>query len=137
MAAEPDRRTALLQDYLHAQVAWILVLDDDEVDPQQPLNTLGLDSIMALELKNMVETDLAIVLSMSDLMRGPTLAQLAAQLVPQLLAPDRTAVASQAWELQAEVSGVEDPDELLRMLDELPEDQVDALLRHYNEEKKE
>ena len=52
--------------------------------PGRPLDTLGLDSLMAIELKNGVEADLGDVLPLASLLQGPTLDDLAGRLLDQL-----------------------------------------------------
>ena len=50
----------------------------------QPLTKLGIDSLMAVELKNRVEVDLGLTIPVTALLQGPSLAQLGARLVGQL-----------------------------------------------------
>jgi acyl carrier protein len=52
-AAEPDKRRAVLADLLRAEAAEVLGLDDPaRIDDGQALNEIGLDSLLALELRN-------------------------------------------------------------------------------------
>ncbi len=83
-AADIETRTALLVEYFQDQLATIMGLTSDSIDATAPLNTLGLDSLMAIELKNKIESRLAITLPMARFMEGPsvtTLAQAAADLI--------------------------------------------------------
>ena len=48
----------------------MLRLEPDRIDPARPLNTLGLDSLMAIELKGGVEADLGTILPLTSLMTG-------------------------------------------------------------------
>src|SRR5262249_23952007 len=54
-------------------------LDDD-----RPLNELGLDSLMAIELKNRLESDLAVALPVRDVMQTPTVNRLSTAICRQL-----------------------------------------------------
>ncbi len=53
-------------------------LEPNEIDPIQPLTTMGLDSLMAIELKNKIERQLQLTLPMSAFMSDPTVTTLAA-----------------------------------------------------------
>ncbi len=66
--------------YLQRIVAAVLDLNRDRVALNQPLESLGLDSLMAIELRNRVQTELQIDLPLVDLLQGPTIEQLAARL---------------------------------------------------------
>ena len=60
---------------------------------QQPLTKLGIDSLMAVELKNRVEIDLELTIPVTALLQGPSLAQLSAS-SDQPAASVRAAVAA-------------------------------------------
>ena len=60
LVASPERRHRLLCDYLLAQVAQAVRTHPSKIDSQQKLAALGLDSLMAIELKNRVESDLGV-----------------------------------------------------------------------------
>ena len=103
---------------------------------QQPLTKLGIDSLMAVELKNRVESDLGLIVPVTALLEGPSLAQLSARLVTQLPAPvaeSAAAVPAVAASAGAGVAGGWSPTgynaELLSKVDDLSDDAVDSLLR--------
>ena len=51
----PKKRYALLMDYLRRQAIKVLSLDPAQpIDPKEPLTHLGLDSLMAVELRNLL-----------------------------------------------------------------------------------
>ncbi|MBV9787350.1 MAG: SDR family NAD(P)-dependent oxidoreductase, partial [Chloroflexi bacterium] len=70
-------RKPYLETYLRQLVARILGLDLAEVTVVQPINTLGLDSIMALELKNSIAADTGVVLPLVAILQGPSIGQFA------------------------------------------------------------
>jgi NAD(P)-dependent dehydrogenase (short-subunit alcohol dehydrogenase family)/acyl carrier protein len=75
LAAEPAQLSALLQSYLAELVARVLGLSASKMDLQQPLSNLGLDSLMAVELRNRIAVDLAINVPMATFLMGPALSR--------------------------------------------------------------
>ena len=71
MHATPEERKEIIQTYILEQVASVLGTST-KLDVDQPLNELGLDSLMAVELQNRVESDLTLSLPAGKLMQGPT-----------------------------------------------------------------
>ncbi len=89
-AADPATRIARLIAYFTEQLATIMGLEADKIDAAAPLTTIGLDSLMAIELKNKIETRLQVVVPMARFMEGPsvtTLAQAVAELISDGAAP--------------------------------------------------
>ena len=62
-------------------------MEPTRIDPERSLSTLGLDSLMALELKGGVEEDLKTVLPLTTLLQGPSIVELADQALTQWQAP--------------------------------------------------
>nr|WRX36517.1 hypothetical protein [Cystobacterineae bacterium] len=56
--AAPEDRVGLLHEVLRAQVARVLRLPESKVDVDAPLRSLGMDSLMGLELRNRIEATL-------------------------------------------------------------------------------
>jgi phthiocerol/phenolphthiocerol synthesis type-I polyketide synthase D len=81
---------------------------------------MGLDSLMAVELKNRVELDLGIPLPVIDLLQGPSVAQLATLLLERLTTKPASAAASAPYALP--------PEQLLARLDSLSDAEIDKLL---------
>ena len=76
------------------QVAKTLGISTDQLDLQQPLSEMGLDSLMAIELKNAVEAELGVELSLDSFSAELTVATLAGNvgsLLSQSAEGDRTA----------------------------------------------
>jgi acyl carrier protein len=80
LATEPEERQQLLEDYLRQQVATSMKLAPLKVDVNKPLEDQGFDSLMAIEVKYRVESELQIEIPVRNLIERPTVAQLAAQL---------------------------------------------------------
>lgn len=80
----PEEQWRHLEAYLRARLAAVLRLDAEQIDVQRPINFFGLDSIMAIELKNSVEKALQLDLPIATLLQGPNLTQLTAELLQQV-----------------------------------------------------
>ncbi|MCQ3938431.1 MAG: non-ribosomal peptide synthetase [Chloroflexi bacterium] len=86
--AEPNQRQRLLEDYLQKQTARILGMEPSRLSLVQPLDTLGLDSLMAMELKNSLERTFGVNLSVASLLQGPTISGLAVEALNGLDSPE-------------------------------------------------
>jgi len=125
-AAPPDARPALLLEYVRGQVAQVLGLD-----PARPpadtagLTELGMDSLMAVELRNRLQSGLGSSLPSTLAFEYPTIEALAAHLMKDVLAlATRRAEgsASQATTQEAQDLDKLSQEELLdSLLDELKE----------------
>jgi len=135
LAAEPPERRRLLQSYLSEQVARVLGLSPSKLDVQQPLSNLGLDSLMAVELKNRIAVDLKVNLPVVKFLQGFSVDQAVTQVLDQMAAeaanptiPQVVAVAQSGDQRNAE--------RLLANLDQLSDQQVGSLLADMLSEEK-
>jgi acyl carrier protein len=55
LAAPPPGRQALLLAHVQKSLAQVMALDAPELDPEESMSNLGLDSLMALELQHSLE----------------------------------------------------------------------------------
>jgi acyl carrier protein len=111
LLAEPDDRKRRLEQYLGNAVAVVLGLDPVRLDPTEALTSLGIDSIMVVELKNQIEKTMNLNISMVDLFMG-SVVKLAEQLA------DKLADSSQLEDLLAQVESMS-PDEVQALLGEV------------------
>ncbi len=81
LAAEPAERLQLIQSHLTELVARVLGQSASKLDVQQPLSNLGLDSLMAVELKNRIAIELDVNVPMVTFLSGPSVEQAASQLL--------------------------------------------------------
>jgi len=123
LAASPAEREGLLSGFVAAQVTRVMRLPAETLDAQQPLRTLGLDSLMAVEIRNRVQAGLGVSLPLAVLLEGPSTAQLIARLLPMLPAGPVPAAPAPADRIDAQKAAA-----LLGRLDDLGEGDVDALL---------
>jgi NAD(P)-dependent dehydrogenase (short-subunit alcohol dehydrogenase family)/acyl carrier protein len=85
-ALPPGERRVLLVQYLQAQVARVIGLGAaDAIEPRQRLFDLGVDSLMAVELKNRLEAGLGRPLRTTLIFDFPTLEALANHLIGNVL----------------------------------------------------
>jgi acyl transferase domain-containing protein/NADPH:quinone reductase-like Zn-dependent oxidoreductase/acyl carrier protein len=90
-AAGPDRRQ-LIEDYLSGSAARILGFGSGQMSTERSLSSLGLDSLMALELRNATERDLGVAIPVTSLLEGADLRKLAGIVDEQLDAPGQPPV---------------------------------------------
>ncbi|MEG4072283.1 amino acid adenylation domain-containing protein [Microcoleus sp. Pol14C2] len=91
LSAELEERQAQLETYLRQQVARVLKVSLSQIQSTQAFSNLGFDSLAVFELKNQIETDLKIALSIEDLFQKLSLAQLAAKILEKLPEAPKTA----------------------------------------------
>jgi acyl carrier protein len=125
----------LLESHLREQVARVLAFPASQLDIDQPLNDLGLDSLMAIELKNRIEMELRVRVPMATLLQGPTLAQLTAELLDQMVVPPLAGLEQERRGEPEEIHsnrmrsiGREEAQRLLADLDHLSDTEVQSLL---------
>ena len=71
----------MLTQFVTQQVADVFAVDPARIDPDTSLTHLGLDSLMAIDLINRIESELGASLPMGSVLRGPNLKELAEILV--------------------------------------------------------
>lgn len=76
-------RTELIRSELAAKVSGVLGMPRDELDDDMPLMDY-LDSLLAVEISAWLERELGAKVTIMDLMKGPSVAQLTEQLLPQV-----------------------------------------------------
>ena len=84
LAADSAGRAGLLETLVRQKVARVLGTSADRLDGNKPLLQLGVDSLMAVELRNWLEGELRIDLPIVELMRSPSVSGLVGLLVERL-----------------------------------------------------
>ncbi|MHC5767665.1 MAG: amino acid adenylation domain-containing protein [Nostoc sp.] len=84
LALPPRECQRLLEIYLIEQEARVLAIAPDDISPDEPLRALGLDSLKVFELKNRVEVDLEVEVSVADFFEGMSTRSLATKILAQL-----------------------------------------------------
>jgi NADPH:quinone reductase-like Zn-dependent oxidoreductase/acyl carrier protein len=122
LAAAPDtRRAALLSEHVHALALRVLgFLSTRRLDLQKPLSELGMDSLMAIEFRNILSTELGRNFPSTLLFNYPAIEDITAAVV-ELLYGDKGAKAP------VEVSSEVSPNPL-DIIEDLSDEEVDRLL---------
>ena len=89
LQAEPELRYELIQNELRDRAAEVLKINPEGIRCDQPLVSLGLDSLMAAELKAWVEASFGKSLDTLELLEGASVAVLAAKILDQLDAENK------------------------------------------------
>lgn len=88
VAALPEHeRVAAVTSLLRPELARILLLEADAIDADRPLQDLGMDSLMGIELTSAIEARLGVTLPTLTLSASPTLHRLAAEILRRVTAP--------------------------------------------------
>lgn len=82
--AAPDERRQIVRQTLREQLAQVLRMDVARVDPDRPLGTAGLDSMLAVEFVRRTARALGLKLAATTLFSYPTLSALEAEIVNRL-----------------------------------------------------
>ncbi|MDX1417935.1 MAG: amino acid adenylation domain-containing protein, partial [Candidatus Promineifilaceae bacterium] len=91
LSLPPDEQRLRIAQYLRECTAVVLDLDPERVALDQPLDTLGVDSLMAMEIKNRLQQEMHVDLPLVELLQGPTLDQLTALLMDLVQKPSAEA----------------------------------------------
>src|SRR5688572_14590455 len=84
LALAPEQRAEEVQARLRGCVAKALGIPASEVDAQRGLTFQGVDSVMALGIRNQIEAELGVAVSVVSLLSGGTLANLSSEILGEL-----------------------------------------------------
>jgi NADPH:quinone reductase-like Zn-dependent oxidoreductase/acyl carrier protein len=118
VAHAPGSDRKQLDTMIRDKVARILGTSPDRIDSNKPLLNLGIDSLMAVELRNWIEQQLHINVPIIELMRGSSLSSLIEQLFSAIRDPQSA----------NGPSGGRSAEDLLAKIDEMADEDVDAML---------
>jgi acyl transferase domain-containing protein/acyl carrier protein len=136
-ALTPEDRVAAICVALTNRLADALQVKPEKVDSSKSLVSLGVDSLMAMDLQEAIERDFAYKISTLELMKGNSLVALAQQLALWIAAPPGDAAAAPAVEEDAdplwrralgEEMDTVDAERIIAQLGELTEAELDGLL---------
>ncbi|GET39290.1 methyltransferase [Microseira wollei] len=84
-AANPQDRHQLMESYLAKQVARVLEISHSKLDLHAPLKNLGLDSLMAIEVKSKIEVHLGKIVPPVNTLPDISLEQLTKQMLAKAI----------------------------------------------------
>ncbi|NBD17971.1 MAG: amino acid adenylation domain-containing protein [Cyanobacteria bacterium] len=99
-----SEREEYLKQYLQHLITQTFNLKYSQLESQSSLSALGMDSLNAFELKNRIEQELAVTISITDLFDGVSLPQLAQQINDQLTVVKRNPLIPLTPEEKAQTS---------------------------------
>ena len=127
--AAPGERQSLLQAFLRTHLAKVLGTSAAKVDVEQPLPSLGLDSLMAMEMRNRIHVALGIDIPPAKFLEGASISGLAA-FVAERLAVSHPGPREKPLGDAADGSARPPSSAtLLQNLDQLSDEEVDLQLR--------
>ena len=84
LTAAPEQRQQVLQSYVREELAKVLGASSSSLDFEQPMVSLGMDSLMAVALVNRIRTELGVEVSPDKFMEGISSAGMAAHVIEKL-----------------------------------------------------
>ncbi|HVJ18921.1 MAG TPA: SDR family NAD(P)-dependent oxidoreductase, partial [Polyangiaceae bacterium] len=91
LSAEPSQRSGILSTSLRDALARVVGMGAEKIDPADPVTKLGLDSLMANQIRNWIHGNTGVDYSMMRIMRGPTLHELTSQVLDELIGTSASA----------------------------------------------
>ncbi|WP_225409378.1 type I polyketide synthase [Stigmatella hybrida] len=98
LGAEPSQRGQLFSSYLCEQVANLLKMPVAKLDPEQPLNSMGLDSLLSLELKHKIHAETGMDVPLDEVLQGASIAHLSVRLAERMGSGQAPAAVARSWE---------------------------------------
>jgi aryl carrier-like protein len=97
--AADGERIGLLSTFLAAQVVKVLALGASyKLDRRRSLLDMGMDSLMAMELRNRIQSSLKMRVAIADLLKGPSVEDLSRQLLAASEPAAFVDAATDTWE---------------------------------------
>ena len=91
LTLKQEEQQAVLQSYLCKQLASVLGFSIPKLDVDMPITNFGIDSLMSIQLKKRIESDLKVVVPEIKFLQGPSITQLVTFLLGEMTGFDSTA----------------------------------------------
>ena len=136
LSLTPNIRTKRVVSFLQNLAGNVLRLPADQVRSDEPLNTMGIDSLMSVELRNRVAEQFEINIPVVKFMDGSNIRDLANLAFGQLESENHTlkdlSSDQSLHDLEISQLNAQDASALLSHLDELSDEQVEMLLNAHH-----
>ncbi|HEY1349647.1 MAG TPA: type I polyketide synthase [Ktedonobacteraceae bacterium] len=134
-ATEATRRPEVLASHLQELVARVLQLEAAQFNEQEALTSLGMDSMMAIEVKNRIAGSTSVDVSVLELLQGITVTQLALRILASLSFDDAVPVAAdaQSGEAAPATNGAAAGEEIEQLLALADRDELERMLQALEE----
>lgn len=136
LSAEPSKRIEILLSRLREQLGKVLETSAGRLDIKQPLLSLGVDSLMAVELRNRIKTDLAVDVPLTKFVEGISLRGIAEYVLERVEAQHlpgteqaRTVTARRAGVVRSASAKPAEDGTPLETVDNFSDEEVNAELR--------
>ncbi|WP_208345332.1 HAD-IIIC family phosphatase, partial [Aetokthonos hydrillicola] len=90
LALKQEEQQSVLQSYLCEQLASVLGYSLPKLDVDLPITNFGIDSLMSIQMKKRIESDLKVVVPETKFLQGPSIAQLVTFLLGEITGFDST-----------------------------------------------
>jgi len=136
IALPTNERAEAIAAVMVKLLAKVMETKPEQIDPSVPLPSLGLDSLMAMDLKTAIDNSFAVKVPMLALMKGNSIEQLAQQVAVSITAENVTSAAAadeapsarnKYHELPKELD-LEIAERMIAKLDEFADEEVDRML---------
>jgi acyl carrier protein len=117
-------RLGLIESSLQETVAQILQMEPGQFSAQVALTSLGMDSMMAIEIQTRIANSMRVEVSVLELLQGITVAQLAARLLTSLQLDEPDGLSTETDELAPTAL----PDEIEELLALVDQEELERLL---------
>lgn len=134
----PAEQKQFLVNYLQELGSKVMGLQVSEIDPFKPLNQMGLDSLMSIELKNKVKIDLGVDINVVRFMEGICMDELASEFIQELKISAQSTLDANKTESTIEnviskqesiaIKELDNVTDVLVNVDDLSEEELDKLL---------
>jgi NADPH:quinone reductase-like Zn-dependent oxidoreductase/NAD(P)-dependent dehydrogenase (short-subunit alcohol dehydrogenase family)/acyl carrier protein len=121
-AATDEERDTVIGQAVREVVGSVLRVKPESLRDDQPLTDLGLDSLMGVEIENLIESSIGVALPPTSLMRARTIGQIAS-LISEHIGGSQSAAASENTAATTQTLPAAEID-----VDALSDDDIDALL---------
>jgi natural product biosynthesis luciferase-like monooxygenase protein len=126
-SARKPERPDLVQSYLCDAIAGLLRLQVSKLEMDKPITNLGLDSLVALELRNRIQVDLGVPIPIVRLLHGPSIAELAVYLA-ELFDAEQSKTGSSLLSDGGRAADEDEAASARAQVDKMSDQEVDVLL---------